>query len=104
MTTTERQHDTDYEPGDYLLLDKHGVIQGVSGNSDFWDDNESMPAVNPNRNWTIVKVLETQIVDANGTHRQEWDYASEECPDCIKRVNHPIPNEPGPRFWEGVDA
>ena len=104
MTTLPRQHEMDYEPGDFLLIDKEGVIQAVSGNTDFWDDDENPPAVNPNRNYTIVKVLVTQVVDDNGTHRQEYDYASEECPDCTTRVNKPIPYEPGPRFWEGADA
>ena len=37
MATLPRQQDTDYEPGDFLLIDKDGVIQAVSGNTDFWD-------------------------------------------------------------------
>ena len=104
MTTLPRQHEMDYEPGDFLLIDKHGQIQGVSGNSEFWEDEETMPPVNPNGNFIIVKVLITQTVDDNGRHYAEYDYASEECPDCITRVNQPIPYEPGPRFWEGADA
>ena len=93
-----------YDPGDFLLIDSAGIVQAVSGNSDFWDDPENLPKVNPNRDYCIVKVMEVQTVDANGIHHEEYDYASEECPDCITRVNKPIPYEPGPRFWEGVDA
>ena len=54
--------------------------------------------VDPNGDYTIVKVLVTQVVDDNGTHHEEYDYASEECPDCITRVNQPIPYEPGPNW------
>jgi hypothetical protein len=27
-----------YEQDDYILIDSHGEIQAVSGNSEFWDD------------------------------------------------------------------
>ena len=33
----------DYEAGDYLLLDSENQIQGVSGNSEFWDNDENGP-------------------------------------------------------------
>ena len=104
MRTLSRQRDTDYDPGDFLLMDNNGIVQAVSGNSDFWDDPWNLPPVNPNRAFTIVKVLVTQTVDDNGTHYAEYDYASEECPDCITKVNQPIPYEPGPRFWEEPNA
>ena len=102
MTTLPRQQDTDYEPGDFLLIDKDGAIQAVSGNTDFWDCDETMPEVSTQDPFTIVKVMVTHTVDDNGTYwLKEYDYASEECPDCITKVNKPIPYEPGPRFWEG---
>jgi len=104
MATLPRLHERNYDPGDFLLIDKDGQVQAVSGNSDFWDDPENPPKVNPNRDYCIVKVMEVQTVDANGIHHEEYDYASEECPDCIVRVNQPIPYEPGPRFWEGRDG
>ena len=105
MATLPRQQDTDYDPGDFLLIDKDGVIQAVSGNSDFWDGDELVnEPVDPNGDYTIVKVLVTQVVDDNGTHRQEYDYASEECPECITRLSRPVPYEPGPLFWEEPNA
>jgi hypothetical protein len=100
MATLPRQQDTDYDPGDFLLIDKDGVIQAVSGNSDFWDDDDGTP-MHPMLSFTIVKVMVTQVVDDNGTHYAEYDYASEECPDCITRVNQPIPYEPGPNWGGG---
>ena len=84
----------DYDPGDFLLIDKDGQIVAVSGNSDFWDMEEALPPVNPNGNYLIVKVVVVQKRTASAIDRQEWDYASEECPDCITRVNQPIPYEP----------
>ena len=59
---TDNGHNTRYELGDFLLIDSNGVVQAVSGNSDFWDDPENLPRVNPNRAYTIVKVVEVQIV------------------------------------------
>jgi hypothetical protein len=50
----------EYIPGDFILIDKHNTIQGVSGNTDFWDQEESMPAVNPNRTYLIAKVMVVQ--------------------------------------------
>ena len=60
---TDNGHNPRYELGDFLLIDSSGVVQAVSGNSDFWDDPENLPRVNPNRAYTIVKVVEVQIVD-----------------------------------------
>ena len=88
----------DYDPGDFLLIDKDGQIVAVSGNSEFDDleeeeDNRLGPTLD--HPYLIVKVLEVQKVDGEGhLSRQYWDYASEECPDCIVRVNQPIPYEP----------
>ena len=55
-----------YVPGDYILLDKHDTIVGVSGNTDFWDEEETMPAMNPNRTYLIAKVLVVQNIDPTG--------------------------------------
>ena len=84
MTTLPRLYERNYDPGDFLLIDKDGQVQAVSGNSDFWDDPENLPPVNPNRAFCIVKVLEVQKVDGEGKQsRQYWDYSKEECPVCI---------------------
>ena len=62
----------EYVPGDFILIDKHHTIQGVSGNTDFWDQEESMPPVNPTRTYLIAKVVVVQEIDKEGgVTRQE---------------------------------
>jgi hypothetical protein len=74
-------HDTvveTYDTGDYLLLDKHGTVQAVSGNSDFWDgDISTMPPVNPNGVYAIVKVMVIQKVGASGEVTRQEVYEDE---------------------------
>jgi hypothetical protein len=53
----EQYKPSTYEPGDYLLLDANGIVQAVSGNSDFWDDDEAMPTITQDETHTIVKVM-----------------------------------------------
>jgi hypothetical protein len=61
-----------YDLDDYILIDQKGRVQGVSGNTDFWDMVESMPRVNPNGTYTIAKVVVTQRAGAfGGITRQE---------------------------------
>jgi hypothetical protein len=47
----------DNDPGDYLLIDETGQIQAVSGNSEFWDLDETMPSIQPTDQYVIVKVI-----------------------------------------------
>ena len=47
MKTLPRLKGRNYDPGDYLLIDKDGQVQAVSGNSDFWDDPENPPNAAP---------------------------------------------------------
>ena len=51
----------DYEPGDYLLIDENNQIQGVSGNSEFWDVEDGLDdqfIVDASKDvYTIVKVM-----------------------------------------------
>ena len=42
----------DYETDDYILIDRNGEIQAVSGNSDFWEDG-----VVPRRDYIALKVV-----------------------------------------------
>ena len=49
---------SDYEYGDYLLVDQFNHIKAVSGNSDFWDDVEATPGVNEfDDEYSIVRVI-----------------------------------------------
>jgi hypothetical protein len=75
----------DYDPGDFLFIDKDGQIVAVSGNSDFEDgDDDERETLDLDHPYLIVKVLEVQKVDGEGKlSRQYWDYSKEECPDCI---------------------
>ena len=66
-----------YVPGDYILLDKHDTVVGVSGNTDFWDEEETMPAMNPNRTYLIAKVIIVQKVDLEGTVVRQELYEGE---------------------------
>ena len=62
----------EYVPGDFILIDKHHTIQGVSGNTDFWGQVESMPPVTPTRTYLIAKVVVVQEIDKEGgVTRQE---------------------------------
>jgi hypothetical protein len=51
----------DYEAGDYLLIDENNQIQGVSGNSEFWDVEDGLDdqfIVDASKDvYTIVKVM-----------------------------------------------
>jgi hypothetical protein len=40
-----------YERDDYILVDKNGEIQAVSGNSDFWENG-----VVPRKDYIVLKV------------------------------------------------
>ena len=62
----------DYDPGDYLLINKHGQIVAVSGNSDFWDMPEALPPVNPNGSYMVGKVLVVQKRTASAIDRRAW--------------------------------
>ena len=77
----------DYDPGDFLLIDKDGQIVAVSGNSEFDDlEDEESNNIGPTLDhpYLIVKVLEVQKALIEGTlFRQYWDYSKEECPVCI---------------------
>ena len=48
----------DYEYDDYLLIDENNRIQGVSGNSEFWDVEDEATGVDEVEDeYTIVKVI-----------------------------------------------
>jgi len=48
----------DYEYDDYLLIDENNRIQAVSGNSDFWDEEQTLPSLGEVEDeYTIVKVI-----------------------------------------------
>jgi len=48
----------DYEYGDYLLIDENNRIQAVSGNSDFWDAEQTRVSLGEVEDeYTIVKVI-----------------------------------------------
>ena len=49
---------SNYEPGDYILIDDQGEDLGVSGNSEF-DDGEGIPSM-PKR-YVVVKIIEVSI-------------------------------------------
>jgi len=66
----------DYDPGDFLLIDKDGQIAAVSGNSDFEDgDDDERETLDLDHPYLIVKVLEVQKADGEGKlSRQYLDY------------------------------
>ena len=68
-----------YDINDYILIDQKGRVQGVSGNTDFWDMAESMPRVNPNGTYTIAKVVVQQTVTSDGGFTREEVLESDEC-------------------------
>ena len=48
----------DYERDDYLLIDENNQIQAVSGNSDFWDEEQTLPTFGEvEGTYAIVKVV-----------------------------------------------
>ena len=52
-----------YEPGDYLLIDKDEKIIAISGNGDFDDTEKEIIPVELGEPYFIVKVLTVQNVD-----------------------------------------
>jgi len=48
----------EYEQDDYILIDSHGEIQAVSGNSDFWEDGTV-----PRRDYIALKVVRFLTTD-----------------------------------------
>ena len=52
-----------YEPGDYLLIDKDEKIIAISGNGDFDDTEKEITPVELSEPYFIVKVLTIQNVD-----------------------------------------
>lgn len=71
---------SDYEYGDYLLVDQFNHIKAVSGNSDFWGDIES-PGVNETDDeYTIVQVIRVS--------KEEFRCTADDC-DCKEET----PNE-----------
>jgi hypothetical protein len=57
----------DYEAGDYLLIDENNQIQGVSGNSEFWDIPDEGKGSDVEQTvdqeadcYTIIKVIKVQ--------------------------------------------
>jgi len=77
---------SDYEYGDYLLVDRFNRVQAVSGNSDFWDeakDTDFLPGPSLNEygdEYTIVKVIRI--------HKEELRCTADDC-DCKEET----PNE-----------
>jgi hypothetical protein len=50
-----------WEEGDYLLISKRtGADLGVSGNDDFWDDDEILPE--PGHPAMIIKIINPDVV------------------------------------------
>jgi hypothetical protein len=57
----------DHDPGDYLLINNRGQIVAVSGNSEFWDEEETMPELDQEKDsYLIVKVVEIQSHSSKG--------------------------------------
>jgi len=54
---------TNYEPGDFLLLNEKMEIVAVSGNEDFWDSPEAQPSIAETDAHMIVKVTTTSYQD-----------------------------------------
>jgi len=52
-----------YEPGDYLLIDKDEKIIAISGNGDFDDTEKEIAPVELSEPYFIVKVLTVQNID-----------------------------------------
>jgi hypothetical protein len=91
----------DNDPGDHLLIDAGGQVQGISGNTEFWDMEEAMPSMEETDQRVVVKVVETLRRMPDGTMQfKEWDYASEECPDCMMDSNVIVPND----TWQAICA
>jgi hypothetical protein len=71
-----------YDINDYLLIDQQGKVQGVSGNTDFWDCEpgyeSQMPPVNPSGTYTVAKVVVQQKFDSNGDLTREEVLESDE--------------------------
>jgi hypothetical protein len=49
------------ETNDYLLVDSEGNIQGISGNSDFDDADDSMDTFLDSETYIILKVVQLHI-------------------------------------------
>ena len=71
---------SDYEYGDYLLVDQFNHIKAVSGNSDFWGDIESPGVDEFDDEYSIVRVIRV--------NKEELPCTADDC-DCKEET----PNE-----------